>query len=79
MHALCQHEDAAILAEPVVDALWREADGTADAPVPRAGLWRAQTPQAFPFARDSGRPPRGRDEPRPSPRRCRDPSAGRAT
>ena len=40
----------AILAEPVVDALWHETDGHADAPVPREGLWRAQTPQAFPFA-----------------------------
>ncbi|MCL5778749.1 bifunctional 2-C-methyl-D-erythritol 4-phosphate cytidylyltransferase/2-C-methyl-D-erythritol 2,4-cyclodiphosphate synthase [Limibaculum sp. FT325] len=42
--------EGAIAAEPVVDALWRETDGRADAPVPRAGLWRAQTPQAFPFA-----------------------------
>ncbi len=41
--------DGAIAAEPVVDALWRETDGLADAPAPRAGLWRAQTPQAFPF------------------------------
>ncbi len=41
---------AGILAEPVVDALWREDAGQADAPVPRAGLWRAQTPQCFPFA-----------------------------
>ncbi|MEM7526288.1 MAG: 2-C-methyl-D-erythritol 2,4-cyclodiphosphate synthase [Pseudomonadota bacterium] len=44
----------AIAAEPVVDALWAEGDGEAagmcDAPRPRAGLWRAQTPQAFPFA-----------------------------
>ncbi|MEL6478731.1 MAG: 2-C-methyl-D-erythritol 2,4-cyclodiphosphate synthase [Pseudomonadota bacterium] len=40
----------AIAAEPVVDALWREADGWADSPAPRAGLWRAQTPQGFPFA-----------------------------
>lgn len=39
----------AIAAEPVVDALWREIDGLADAPVPRTALWRAQTPQAFPF------------------------------
>ena len=42
--------EGAIAAEPVVDALWREAEGTADAPAPRAGLWRAQTPQAFPYA-----------------------------
>jgi 2-C-methyl-D-erythritol 4-phosphate cytidylyltransferase/2-C-methyl-D-erythritol 2,4-cyclodiphosphate synthase len=40
----------AIAAEPVVDALWSESDGLADSPRPRAGLWRAQTPQAFPFA-----------------------------
>lgn len=47
--ALCDTDGAAILAEPVVDALWREADGNADRPVPRDGLWRAQTPQSFPF------------------------------
>ncbi len=50
--ALADHArtgEGAIAAEPVVDALWREADGLADAPAPRAGLWRAQTPQAFPF------------------------------
>ena len=47
---LCETEDAAILAEPVVDALWFEADGHADRPHPRDGLWRAQTPQAFPYA-----------------------------
>jgi 2-C-methyl-D-erythritol 4-phosphate cytidylyltransferase / 2-C-methyl-D-erythritol 2,4-cyclodiphosphate synthase len=64
--ALLAAEGAAILAEPVADALWREADGMATEPVPRAGLWRAQTPQAFPFAAllaahraeaASGRPP----------------------
>jgi 2-C-methyl-D-erythritol 4-phosphate cytidylyltransferase/2-C-methyl-D-erythritol 2,4-cyclodiphosphate synthase len=42
--------EAAIAAEPVVDALWREDQGMADSPAPRAGLWRAQTPQAFPYA-----------------------------
>jgi len=42
--------EGAIAAEPVVDALWREADGLADIPAPRDGLWRAQTPQAFPYA-----------------------------
>lgn len=42
-------QGGAIAAEPVVDALWREADGLADASAPRAGLWRAQTPQGFPF------------------------------
>ena len=50
---LCETTDAALLAEPVVDALWREAasagEALAETPVPRAGLWRAQTPQAFPF------------------------------
>jgi 2-C-methyl-D-erythritol 4-phosphate cytidylyltransferase/2-C-methyl-D-erythritol 2,4-cyclodiphosphate synthase len=58
--------EAAILAEPVADALWRENEGLAAESVPRAGLWRAQTPQAFPFAAllaahraeaASGRPP----------------------
>ena len=67
--ALADHArsgDAAIAAEPVVDALWRETTdvpgGMADAPAPRAGLWRAQTPQAFPFgallaAHRAGGPP----------------------
>ncbi|MGF1500616.1 MAG: 2-C-methyl-D-erythritol 2,4-cyclodiphosphate synthase [Paracoccaceae bacterium] len=43
----------AIAAERVVDALWAEdpdAPGAADAPRPRTHLWRAQTPQGFPFA-----------------------------
>lgn len=40
----------AIAAEPVADALWRGPDGVCEAPVPREGLWRAQTPQGFPFA-----------------------------
>ncbi len=54
--ALADHAasgEGAIAAEPVVDALWRETtDGPgamADTPAPRAGLWRAQTPQAFPY------------------------------
>lgn len=51
LDALCDARDGAILAEPVVDALWRGAGGAADSPVPRAGLWRAQTPQAFPFGK----------------------------
>ena len=43
-------EGGAILAEPVVDALWRaDGSGLADLPVARAGLWRAQTPQIFPL------------------------------
>lgn len=52
--AIASCPDGALLAERVVDALWREAEPEgspcADHPVPRAGLWRAQTPQAFPFA-----------------------------
>jgi 2-C-methyl-D-erythritol 4-phosphate cytidylyltransferase/2-C-methyl-D-erythritol 2,4-cyclodiphosphate synthase len=54
--ALADHArtgEGAIAAEPVVDALWRETTDVpgamADAPAPRAGLWRAQTPQAFPY------------------------------
>ncbi|MEM9755706.1 MAG: 2-C-methyl-D-erythritol 4-phosphate cytidylyltransferase, partial [Pseudomonadota bacterium] len=39
----------AFAALPVVDALWRAEDGIAADPVPRAGLWRAQTPQGFHF------------------------------
>jgi len=40
----------AIAGVPVVDTLWRaDADG-AQTLVPRADLWRAQTPQAFRFA-----------------------------
>lgn len=34
---------------PVADALWRAQDGLATEPVPRDGLWRAQTPQGFRF------------------------------
>ncbi|WP_424985042.1 2-C-methyl-D-erythritol 4-phosphate cytidylyltransferase [Microbulbifer sp. S227A] len=41
----------ACVALPLVDALWTSRDGAALAPVPRDGLWRAQTPQAFCFAR----------------------------
>ena len=38
-----------IAAVPVADTLKRvDADGRVDATVDRAGLWRAQTPQAFP-------------------------------
>jgi len=47
---LCSAEGGAILAEPVVDALWRGSEGLADQPISRENLWRAQTPQAFPFA-----------------------------
>jgi len=43
--------DAAAPALPVTDALWREgADGTVAGAQPRAGLWRAQTPQGFRLA-----------------------------
>ncbi|MFZ5962862.1 2-C-methyl-D-erythritol 4-phosphate cytidylyltransferase [Thalassococcus sp. BH17M4-6] len=41
----------ACAALPVVDALWRADGNRADTPVPRDGLWRAQTPQGFDFAR----------------------------
>jgi 2-C-methyl-D-erythritol 4-phosphate cytidylyltransferase/2-C-methyl-D-erythritol 2,4-cyclodiphosphate synthase len=41
---------AALPALPVVDALWHAVGGRATAPVPRAGLHRAQTPQGFHFA-----------------------------
>lgn len=39
----------AIAALPVTDTLKRERDGRIAATVERAGLWRAQTPQAFRF------------------------------
>ena len=41
---------AAAPALAVVDALWRGADGAVGVPVPRDGLYRAQTPQGFHFA-----------------------------
>lgn len=40
---------AAAPAVPVTDALWLGAEGQVEAAVPRAGLFRAQTPQAFHF------------------------------
>lgn len=44
------HAPAALPAVPVVDALWRAGEGSsAEAPVARTGLWRAQTPQGFHF------------------------------
>lgn len=49
IHALLAAEGAAILGEPVVDALWRADGAKADVPVARDGLWRAQTPQCFPY------------------------------
>ncbi|MEL6204670.1 MAG: 2-C-methyl-D-erythritol 4-phosphate cytidylyltransferase, partial [Pseudomonadota bacterium] len=42
--------EGAFAALPVVDALWRGADGLAQSPVSRDGLWRAQTPQGFHFS-----------------------------
>jgi 2-C-methyl-D-erythritol 2,4-cyclodiphosphate synthase/2-C-methyl-D-erythritol 4-phosphate cytidylyltransferase len=50
--SLAQSPDGALLAVAVVDTLKRSgADGAVDATVSRAGLWRAQTPQAFRLAR----------------------------
>jgi len=43
--------EGAFAALPVVDALWRAEDDRALAPLPRDGLWRAQTPQGFHFRR----------------------------
>ncbi len=43
--------DGACAALPVVDALWKTVEGLAATPVARDGLWRAQTPQGFRFAR----------------------------
>ena len=43
------HAPGAVAALPVVDALWRVEGGSADTPLPRDGLWRAQTPQGFRF------------------------------
>ena len=39
--------EGAFAALPVVDALWKADGSDAISPVPRDGLWRAQTPQAF--------------------------------
>lgn len=47
--ALGTHQGAAP-ALPVTDALWRGAAGLVSGTMDRAGLWRAQTPQAFRFA-----------------------------
>jgi 2-C-methyl-D-erythritol 4-phosphate cytidylyltransferase/2-C-methyl-D-erythritol 2,4-cyclodiphosphate synthase len=47
--ALDSH-DGAIPAVPVADTLKRGADGRITGTVPRVGLFRAQTPQAFRFA-----------------------------
>src|SRR6056297_2564608 len=42
--------EGAFAALPVVDALWKAEGSKALIPVPREGLWRAQTPQAFRYA-----------------------------
>lgn len=41
--------DGACAALPVVDALWKSENNSAQSQVPRDGLWRAQTPQGFTF------------------------------
>lgn len=41
--------DGACAALPVVDALWKSENNTAQSQVSRDGLWRAQTPQGFTF------------------------------
>jgi 2-C-methyl-D-erythritol 4-phosphate cytidylyltransferase len=48
MQALESH-DGAFAGLPIVDAVWRTTNNTAQASVPRDGLWRAQTPQGFDF------------------------------
>ncbi|MFV0472803.1 MAG: bifunctional 2-C-methyl-D-erythritol 4-phosphate cytidylyltransferase/2-C-methyl-D-erythritol 2,4-cyclodiphosphate synthase [Pikeienuella sp.] len=48
IQALDKH-DGAIAAIPIVDALRRAEAGLCGAPLPRDGLWRAQTPQGFRF------------------------------
>ena len=49
--AALQTSDGACAALPVVDALWTSENRAALGPVPRDGLWRAQTPQGFCFER----------------------------
>jgi 2-C-methyl-D-erythritol 4-phosphate cytidylyltransferase/2-C-methyl-D-erythritol 2,4-cyclodiphosphate synthase len=44
-----EHAPGAAPALPVTDALWRGAAGRVAGTQDRAGLWRAQTPQAFRF------------------------------
>ncbi len=48
--AALDHAPGAIPAAPVADTLKRVANGIITATVPRDGLFRAQTPQAFRFA-----------------------------
>ncbi len=47
--ALDTHQGA-LVALPVTDTVRRAADGFAGETIPRDGLWRAQTPQAFHFS-----------------------------
>ncbi len=42
--------DGALLAVPLADTLKKERGGAVAGTIDRAGLWRAQTPQAFPLA-----------------------------
>ena len=49
--AALRHNEAACAALPLVDALWTSRGGAALAPVPRDGIWRAQTPQGFSFGK----------------------------
>lgn len=57
---------AAAPALPVTDALWRGENGEVRAIVPRAGLFRAQTPQGFDYAAiraaHAGGPPDAADD-----------------
>lgn len=48
MRAL-DESDGAFAGLPIVDAVWRTSNNTAETSVPRDGLWRAQTPQGFDF------------------------------
>jgi 2-C-methyl-D-erythritol 4-phosphate cytidylyltransferase len=46
------HADGGLLALPIADTVKRTDDGQiVSETVPRANLWRAQTPQLFPLAR----------------------------
>jgi 2-C-methyl-D-erythritol 2,4-cyclodiphosphate synthase len=52
LDALADAPHGALLALPIVDTVKRAADdGTVAATIPRGGLWRAQTPQAFRLSR----------------------------
>jgi len=49
--AALEKADGAVPALPLADTLKRGAEGRVDATLPRDGLWRAQTPQAFRYDR----------------------------